>query len=46
MSDPDRISPYNVDTISSKLRYGNNEKITIRELIVDLIPNSPDQHHI
>ena len=41
MSDQDRISPYNVITISSR-QVMRIEKILIRGLLVDPLPNSPN----
>ena len=44
MSDQNRISPYNINTISSRkvTRIKKNISILVRGLIVDLIPNSPN----
>ena len=44
MSDQGRISPYNINTISSR-QVMRIKKILIRRLLVDPIPNSPNQHH-
>ena len=41
MSDQDRISPYNVITISSR-QVMRIKKILIRGLLVDPLPNSPN----
>ena len=41
MSDQDRISPYNVITISSR-QVIRIKKILIRGLLVDPLPNSPN----
>ena len=40
-SDLDRISPYTISTISSR-QVMRISKISIRGLLVDPIPNSPD----
>ena len=42
-SDQDRISPYSINTMSRRqvLRI----KISVRQLKVNSIPNSPNQHH-
>ena len=42
MSDKERISPYNINTISSteEMRI----KISIRELLIDPTPNSSNLH--
>ena len=44
MSGKDIISPYNINTISSRevTRIKKNISILVRGLIVDLIPNSPN----
>ena len=44
ISHQDRISPYNINTISSR-RVTRIKKILIRGLLVDPIPNSPNSHH-
>ena len=41
MSDQDRISPYNINTISSR-QVMRIKKILIRELLFDPTPNSPN----
>ena len=41
MSDQDRISPYNINKISSR-QVIRIKKIVIRGLLVDPIPTSPD----
>ena len=40
-SDLDRISPYTISTISS-IQVKRKRKISIRGLLVDLIPDSPN----
>ena len=40
-SDQDRISPYNINMISTR-QVMRIKKILIRRLLVDLIPNSPN----
>ena len=42
MSDQDRISPYNINTISSRQMMGMNKKI-YQEIIIDPTPNSPNK---
>ena len=44
MSDQDRISPYNINKISSRQMI-RIKKISIRGLLVDPISNSPNKHH-
>ena len=39
MSDQDRISPYNINTISSR-KVIRIKKISFRGLLVDLLPHS------
>ena len=41
MSDQDRISPYNINTISGG-QVMRKRKISIRGLLVDPIPSSPN----
>ena len=41
MSDQDRISPYNINTISSR-QVMRIKKILIRESLFDPTPNSPN----
>ena len=41
ISDLDRISPYTISTISS-IQVMRKRKISIRGLLVDLIPDSPN----
>ena len=46
MSDQDRISPYNINTISSRqVMRIIGKKILFRGLIVDPVPNSPNQQY-
>ena len=42
MSDQERISPYNINTISSIGVMRKKSKISIRGLLDDQIPNSPN----
>ena len=42
MSDQDRISPYNINTISSRQMMRMNKKID-QEIIIDPTPNSPNK---
>ena len=44
MSDQNRVSPYNINTILSRkvMRIYSNIK---KQLLVDPIPSSPDSHH-
>ena len=44
-SDQDRISPYNINTMSSREVMGINKNMISGELLVDLMPNSLNQHH-
>ena len=45
MRDQDRISPYDIETISSR-QVMRKKKNTIKGIIgVDPITNSPNQHH-
>ena len=44
MSEQERISPYNFNTISS-IEVMRIKKISIRGLLIDPIPNSPNWHH-
>ena len=44
VSDQDRFSPYFINTISSR-QVMRIKKISIVGLLVDLAPNSPNQHH-
>ena len=44
MNDQERISPYNINTISS-IEVMKIGKLSIRGLLVDPIPNSPNRHH-
>ena len=44
MYDQDRISPYNINTKSRRQEMGI-KKISIKGLLIDLIPNSPNPHH-
>ena len=46
MSDQDRISPYNINTESSRLVRRMKKKYSIRELQVDPIPNSPNLNKV
>ena len=43
-ADQDRISPYNINTISSR-QVTRKKIISIRRLFTDLKPSSPTQHH-
>ena len=48
MVDYKRISPYNINTVSSRQVNESKEKINInkiRRLLVDLMPNSPNYRH-
>ena len=45
MSDQERISPYNINTMSSREVMGINKNIISGELLVDLMPNYLNQHH-
>ena len=47
MSDQDKLSPYNINAISSRqmMRIIIIIKISIRGVLVDPIPNSPNLHH-
>ena len=42
VSDQGEISPYNINTITSRQVLRIKEKILTRELLVDLISNSPN----
>ena len=42
IGDQDRISPYHIKTISTRQVIRNKEKISIRGLVVDPVPNSPN----
>ena len=42
MSDQDRISPYNINTISSRQMMRMNKKIN-QEIVIDPTPNSPNK---
>ena len=42
MSDQDRISPYNINTMASRQVMRIKKKILIWGLLVDPIPNSPN----
>ena len=44
MSDKDRISPYNINTIPSRQVMRIKKNIDC-DLLVDPIPNSPNWHH-
>ena len=44
MIDQERISSYGVNTISSR-QVMRIKKLSVRGLLVDPIPNSPNQHH-
>ena len=44
MSDQDRIFPNNIYTKSSR-QVIRIEKISIKKLLVDPLPNSPNYHH-
>ena len=46
MSDQGRISPYNINTESSRLVRRMKKKYSIRELQVDPIPNSPNWNKV
>ena len=47
MSNPDRISPYLVETMPSRLVMRIKKNINWRSggLVVDPIPNSPNSYH-
>ena len=46
MSDQDRISPYNINTILSSHVMRTEKKKSIRGLLLaDPIPNAPNKHH-
>ena len=44
-SDQSRIFPYSINTLTSRLKWWGYRKISIRGLLVDPIPSSPDLHH-
>ena len=42
MSDQDRISPYNINTMSSRQAMRIKKKYQLVELLIDVRPNSPN----
>ena len=45
MSDQDRNSPYKISTQHQADKWYEKRKISVRGLLVDPIPNSPNLHH-
>ena len=45
MHEQKRISPYNINTESSRQTWENKEENTNKELQVDSVPNPPNWNH-